>query len=726
MTGTNPNPIPEGMAPRPQAAFEAFTGFVAQFDPIDLLSQLTLTFLFTQETAFIGEASPARLWARWIEFTAGCLATRPIGEERHCVFSSRSVLDFEKLIEQYFNSLSIHLLTDRSASGERTPADRLLMSAKIESLYVRGDAYPHQFLEYASELYSQHDQWFNSNLCFTIDDAIRIARSVPVELEKRVNESAARARADSAQLAEQFLEAGEAAGLTRRELELSVACQQHFGAARHLLSFTVKEMSETSGVEINRCQAFLKRMSQPFGYRNPLFPKTFVDATKAPWDYNCVDERPFLAHENKYWLFTNPMLASVLFYTFYFDLMADSAYRPIFETSRGAFVESKVKAYTARVFSQKSVLLNPDYPNGDEFSDVAVLHDGKVLIFQCKAKGFARSARIGQDFSQLRADMEAGIRAAFDQALRARKYLHEREEAILRFEDSELHIDTKQITDIYLINVTLMPFHALATRFENIEEALGLFPEKEYPLSLSLGNLDIVSQLLDSPAKFLHYVNRRLNIEKTAFNLQADELDLLGFYLAQGMYFTSEEFQGLTTVGLRGFSEEIDEYVHRKYDKHEQVERPQAPMPLGFSQLIGDIESLRSMYRTDCAIALLDMNGPARSKTMEVIETAKSATRDDGKEHSVSMGAPEYSRGFSFVSVADADSLETLFQDAFSFAALKKYAEKFNEWFGLGWRLGSPKSADVAVTLKFEWEKDEVMEAAIKEFLKPGKRINLS
>jgi hypothetical protein len=720
-----PNHDSLGASPNPQLAFEAFNSFVAQFDPIDLLSQLTLTFLFTQETAFIGEASPVRLWARWIEFTAGYLATRPIGDERYAAFDGNAVESFENLIKQYFNSLPIHLWTDRLASGERTAADRLLMSAKIESLYVRGDACPHQFLEYASELYGQHDQWFNSNLGFTIDDAIRIARSVPVELERRVNESAAKARTDAPRRAEEFLLAGEAAGLTGRELELSIACQLHFGAARHLLSFTVEEMAEVSGVGMNVCKAFLKRMSQRFGYRNPLFPGTFADATKAPWDYNCVDERPFLERENKFWMFTNSMLPSVLFYTFYFDLMADGAYRSIFERSRGAFVELKVKNYAARVFPKEAVLLNPDYPNGDEFSDVAVLYDGKVLIFQCKAKGFARSARIGEDFARLRADMQAGIRAAFDQALRARKYIHESEEAVLRSEGAELHINTKQITDIYLINVTLMPFHALTTRFENIEDALGLFPEKEYPLSLSVGNLDIVSQLLDSPAKFLHYVNRRLNIEKTAFDLQADELDLLGFYLAQGMYFTSEEFQGLTTVGLSGFSEEIDEYVHRKYDKHEQVERPQAPVPPGFSALIRDIESLRSMYRTDCAIALLDMSGPARSKTMEVIEAAKSATRGDGKEHSVSTGAPEHSRGFSFVSVADADSVEAVFQAAFSFAALKKYAERFDEWFGLGWRLGSPATVDVALMLKFPWQKDEVMEAAVQQFIRPGRRIDL-
>ena len=98
-----------------------------------------------------------------------------------------------------------------------------------------------------------------------------------------------------------------------------------------------------------------------------------------------------------------------------------------------------------------------------------------------------------------------------------------------------------------------------------------------------------------------------------------------------------------------------------------------------FSDLIRDIESLQSLYRTDCPIALLDMNGKARSKIVEVIDSAKSATRSDGEQHSISMGAPEHSRGFSFVSLPDADSIEAIFQAAFSFAALKKYAEKFNE-----------------------------------------------
>jgi hypothetical protein len=247
MTDGNASPLQGLGVPSPQAAFEAFTSFVAQFDPIDLLSQLTLTFLFTPET-FTGEGSAVRLRARWIEFTAGCLAVRPINEERHGAFHGASIDTFETLIKQYFDSLPIHLMTHQPSPVERTAADRLLMSAKIESLYVRGDAYPHQFFEYASELYGLHDQWFNSNLGFTIDEAIRIARSAPAELERRVNQSGAKARADAPRRAEEFLQADEAKGLTRRELELGIACQMHFGGARQLLGFTVGEVARISGV----------------------------------------------------------------------------------------------------------------------------------------------------------------------------------------------------------------------------------------------------------------------------------------------------------------------------------------------------------------------------------------------------------------------------------------------------------------------------------------------
>jgi hypothetical protein len=709
----------------PEVAFKEFKSYVQQFDPIELLCQLTMTFLFTQE-GFQGEATDTRRWARWIEFTAGYLVTIPFRSEPHQTFDGSHIEEFERLILQYFDSFLYEAVNRPPDAPESTSSDRVLQHAKWYSLWVRGDAYPHLFFEYARELYGEHDQWFRSSLGFTIHEAITIFRAVTDELNRRINESADYARENASSESDKYWEDAKAAGLTRKDLDTRVAIHLHYGNAPALLRFTVEQITQLSELPIDVCRSFLKRMGQPFGYRNVKFTDTFSDPLNAPWDYNTMDERPFFERDGFYWLFTNPMVPSVLYHTFFFDLMSDRAYSPRFEKSRGDFVERKVWEYMTRIFPEQMILRNPAYQNGEEFSDVAVLHDGKILIFQCKAKGLTRDARIGADFVRLRTDLQAAIRLAFDQAVKARQYIRSIDAPTLKVGNIAIRIDGSMITDIYLINITLMPFLTFATRFENIEEALGLFPEREYPFSTALGDLDIITQILKSPAAFLHYVNRRLALEKTRFAIDADEIDLLGFYLSQGMYFDVADFAETTNLLLNGYSDEIDEYVYRKYDEHEDVQAPTAPVPAGFSELIAGIESLSNMYRTDVALALLDMGGAGRRKVVELIEKTKAATRLDGKGHSFSMGITTgQSRGFSFISAVGDRTDEAILDQAMGFAHLKKYAEKCEEWFGLGWHKDSDRVVDIAVTLKGPWVKDEEMEGLAARFLKPGIRVDL-
>jgi hypothetical protein len=184
--------------------------------------------------------------------------------------------------------------------------------------------------------------------------------------------------------------------------------------------------------------------------------------------------------------------------------------------------------------------------------------------------------------------------------------------------------------------------------------------------------LDIITQVLGSPATFLHYIERRLAIEKTTFGVDADEMDLLGFYISQGMYFSSAEFSDITDLYLNGFSDGIDEYVYRKHDAHEDVKAPAAPVPEGFSELIVEIEGLSNLHRTDAALALLDMSGPSRKNFLEMIEKTKDSTRRDRSGHSVSMGSQEHSRGFSFITAVGEKRDEAVSEQAMSFALLKK------------------------------------------------------
>ena len=132
------------------------------------------------------------------------------------------------------------------------------------------------------------------------------------------------------------------------------------------------------------------------------------------------------------------------------------------------------------------------------------------------------------------------------------------------------------------------------------------------------------------------------------------------------------------------------------------------------------------MYRTDVALALLDMGSAGRQKVVELLEKTKEATRSDGKGHSVSMGgAPGQSRGFSFITAVRERSDEAIFDQTMGFACLKKYAEKYDEWFGLGWHKDSDRVVDIAVAVRSPWAKNKEMEGLATQFLKPGIRIDL-
>ena len=89
------------------------------------------------------------------------------------------------------------------------------------------------------------------------------------------------------------------------------------------------------------------------------------------------------------------------------------------------------------------------------------------------------------------------------------------------------------------------------------------------------------------------------------------------------------------------------------------------------------------------------------------------------------MGAPALSRGLSFMVATGERTTEAIYEQAYGFAMLKKYSEKCDEWFGLGWHIDSDTLVDVALVLKFPWEFDPTMERLVAEGLKVGKRIEI-
>ena len=673
----------------PEQAFRELEAALTGHDPLDLLTQLSLTYLFVPENEFQGEAADTHRRARGIEFLTGLLLTRPYPAGCEPSVTGRTV-------ERYFHAVRLQLMKDSNFSSLSDPA-RILSDAKIYSLHVRGEAYPHQFFEWAASQYGEHDDWFRTTLGFTIADAITIARAIPLEYARRNYESKKRAREEGVARAEEFVGQGEVVASDCDTLAVQIGCMLHYGNSTELLAFTADELASFSGVTLETCGRLLDRLSQQFGYRNPDFPKTFTDPRSAPWDYNTLHERPLICKDNHYWLVEPTLLPTAIFTTFYFDLMDDESYRATFAEARGHWLEREVEARLQRVFPADSVLLNPRYPSGDEFSDVVVLHDRKVLIFQCKSKAMRRESRTGEDLEALRTDLSKAVNEAFAQGLRARDYLNANRTPRIIAGDRELTIDRHQVSEIFLVTITPLPLQHFTTRFANHSSALGMFPNGEYPWSLSLACLDVLTELLPTPATFLHYVTRRLQVERTAFLLDGDEMDILGLYLAQGLYFDDNRFAGFNSVSIGGLSGDVDRYVWDKYERGGSPKRPKQPAPPGFDRFVRDVEGLDFPYKTDCAMALLDLSENGRHEFIEGVQRVKSEALVRGKPHRLQTTVGKGKRGISFIAMDARGDSNALLRQVEMQSIKFKENHRCQEWIGFGSDAASSRTVDVAL-----------------------------
>jgi hypothetical protein len=708
-----------------QEAFLELKGFVADYDPIALLSQLTLTFLFVPEDEFQSEMSDVVTWQRYIEFLAAFVLVRAYPSGRFALVDGAVLGRLEKLLEGYFSAVTRQLVLESAGGPGSSEESHVLAEAKIASLHVRGDAYPHQFYAFAQELYGPHDAWFREHYGFTIAEAVTLFEAIGSEYEGRCERSRERARKEAHDETARLIAEGQTIEEQRSEFQTRIACGLHFGQAEKLLGFTAAELSEFGSLPIQTCQHFLDRVSQEFGHRNPAFPDSFTDPEKAGWDYNTLHERPVVTRGGRYWVFVPPLLRSALFHAFYFDLMLDEAYRPTFEKARGRFVETKTADCLRRIFPSDMTLLNPLYPSGEEMADVIVLHDHKVLLFQCKSKALTYRARIGVDFDALRNDLRKAIGESFEQGVRARRYLQNGKGNSFLVGRARFALDMDHVNQVYLISVTSMPFQALAARLANSNSALGLFSGDEYPWALSLGDLDIITQVLRTPAQFLHYAARRRQVEGTSFSVYADEMDYLGFYLSHGMRFETDQFVGMDSVGLSGFSDDVDRWVYEKFELGHQVDPPCSPMPEGFGDFLKDVERSGDEYRTDCALTLLELGSEGRKSFVQMIADTKERSLQDKGLHSFSLVLKGGKRGISFVSFdANMDRMQVFKQTA-AFAMMKKYESKCDEWTGFGWDIGSSRSVDVAFFASETWTHDAELEGLVKEKLRPGHRVEL-
>ncbi|MFI1865955.1 preprotein translocase subunit SecA [Streptomyces jumonjinensis] len=163
--------------------------------------------------------------------------------------------------------------------------------------------------------------------------------------------------------------------------------------------------------------------------------------------------------------------------------------------------------------------------------DHLVLLDDVAIIVEDKAVALSALSRGGKK-TRIRADLTGIITKAAEQAGRMRDGIER--DGGLRIE-GEGWVDLSHIREIHTIAVSLDDLSTVLTATAELVRA-GVLSVDNIPWTVSLHDLELITELVARPAEFLLYLRRRRTPDVTVMFSSADELDLFLYFFEAGLW----------------------------------------------------------------------------------------------------------------------------------------------------------------------------------------------
>ncbi len=205
--------------------------------------------------------------------------------------------------------------------------------------------------------------------------------------------------------------------------------------------------------------------------------------------------------------------------------------------------------------------------NGVQYeSDLAVLYDSTLFLVESKSGRVSWPALRGSPERIVR-DVKELIVKPSDQSGRLAGRL---QEVIAGASNNPVHdfpLTLKNVRSIVRLSVVLHDFATIQS-VPSIMEDAGLI-QSDYPLApcLTLSDLEIVTDLLDTPYLRMHYLRRRAEV-LSSVRILGDELDTLGFYLDTSFNLGDIETRDQRLM-MVGYSTRVDRYYVYKSEGRE-------------------------------------------------------------------------------------------------------------------------------------------------------------
>lgn len=607
--------------------------------------------------------------------------------------SNKDIDKILRTLEQYFQNL---FLSDMPVPGKKETNDKVVFHAKMHALIgqINPEKYPFQMRELLQETFGHLDDYFTEKYGFTISDAIEFSEKIIHQYEDSINSKYILGQ--------------------QKDISDEEKWNEFYSRSRRLLVIVPEDFCKVYDCDITKFRKYLTAFSCSFGEGAPTY--------NSPLDANLFLKKPILKINGEYFAPIPQDLFQKLPSIFEDLLEHENLQRTTiwenYKKTKAKFTEKKVTEYLGRIFKKENIHENLSYriKKGNEPEvDLIVPYCDNILIIESKSGNFSITAK-KEGIARITSVLTRLISDAHNQGIRTMEYIKIKKPAIFKNSDEkkELEIIYKpNKTRFFLINVTLEPLLSFSSSLKNID-SLGIFSNSEYPWSVNLFELDLITRYIDSPAVFIHYIEQRLKVQNDNVFSTFDELTFLAFYLEQGsISFNLEDGAKPVKIFLDpAYLEAFDQhYLYDGEPPHLNIERE-------IKQIITELEQLQPEGFINFTNAVLDLNHEDRNALIKSIDKVCSLTKEDSRVHNISFLTGDNKSG---VTVFSQKGEEKLSERVTSHTVIKKYQNKTDSWIGLGIDVSDPKQMIHVYSFEsFKWKQDTEMDKIITDGLKRG------
>jgi len=617
------------------------------------------------------------------------------------------------LFEPIRMNRTMEIMFDARAEADSALGD-IAVHMRLHREGVRGSAYPDQTRSEIENIQGPFEDWFQSRIGIGIQRALKLIEAIHEQMMRNEDETrAAVLKTIGPRPISPTIEQTDTGPADLDEWKTKFAC--------------LFSVAFSDGLPVSRNQ--LGWMSQPPTAEEwlalikliGLTPETCLKLTEP-----ClVKSRPiFVLPGDRLLMFDWSCVFDELFAAA--DRVARSDqifYNKHYLPNQTRWMEGRVVELLTRVFPKEFVFggltyPDPNNPGGETELDAAVSWGSFLILVEAKGCQF-REDVAHSDFGRLRTDLEKNIANAFDQAQRASRYIASIPMAVFREKRTkrELRVAGKHLRRVFKLSVTLHHLADLTTQLANLK-VLNLFKEGDYPLSVSLADFDIITRFCEGPDVLLHYIQRRLDLQRSGKNIRGDELDIFGLYLDTRLHPSQfwerkpDDGKEFSVLALTGGSECFDKWKNVEREGRGEAPTIRLKIPDEIRSLLQELRDRNDKSARWIAFSLLNLSEDGIQRLNYFLKQFRERPRDAGQMTSAVFVDEEL---ILVVTAGRMINIEHLRQTLAARLSAEKYRQKAFSAIGFAIELNDPfRVFDTALWLEGNWEADSKMENAMK------------